>query len=75
MASGLRRPGVGLHRQLCRAAIIDHRYRAVFFPGDGLATELAQRFHAVTDQGLGYVIGDMWDGGNLEHYSPNQPRG
>jgi hypothetical protein len=23
---------------------------------------------------LRYVIGSMWDGGNLSHYSPDQPR-
>ncbi len=52
----------------------DHRYRAVFFPGDKLGTELTQRFHAATGQPLRYVIGTMWDGGNLAHYSPDQPQ-
>jgi 4-amino-4-deoxy-L-arabinose transferase-like glycosyltransferase len=52
----------------------DHRYRAVFFPGDKLAAELTQRFHAATGQPLRYVIGSMWDGGNLAHYSPDQPQ-
>ena len=46
--------------------LIDHRYRAVFFPGDKLAAALTQRFHAATGKQLSYVIGSMWtDGGNL----------
>jgi len=53
---------------------IDHRYRAVFFPGDKLGAELTQRFRAATGQPLRYVIGSMWDGGNLAHYSPDQPQ-
>jgi len=52
----------------------DHRYRAVFFPGDKLGQELTQRFHAATGAPLRYVIGSMWEGGNLAHYSPDQPR-
>jgi len=52
----------------------DHRYRAVFFPGDKLGEMLTQRFHAATGQPLRYVIGTMWDGGNLAHYSPDQPQ-
>jgi 4-amino-4-deoxy-L-arabinose transferase-like glycosyltransferase len=52
----------------------DHRYRAVFFPGDKLGTELTQRFHTATGAPLRYVIGSMWDGGNLAHYSPDQPQ-
>jgi len=54
--------------------LIDHRYRAVFFPGDKLAADLTQRFHAATGEPLRYVIGSMWDGGNLAHYSPDQPQ-
>jgi 4-amino-4-deoxy-L-arabinose transferase-like glycosyltransferase len=53
---------------------IDHRYRAVFFPGDKLGTELTARFHDATGQPLRYVVGSMWDGGNLAHYSPDQPQ-
>ena len=53
---------------------IDHRYRAVFFPGDELGETLTRRFHAATGQKLRYVIGSMWDGGNLAHYSPDQPQ-
>jgi hypothetical protein len=52
----------------------DHRYRAVFFPGDELARELSQRYRAVTGKPIVYVIGSMWDGGNIEHYAPDHPR-
>ena len=54
--------------------LFDHRYRAVFFPGDRLGEALTERFHAATGAPLHYVIGSMWDGGNLAHYSPDQPR-
>ena len=53
---------------------IDHRYRAVFYPGDRLADELARRFRAATGMPLTYVIGTMWDGGNVAHYAREQPR-
>jgi 4-amino-4-deoxy-L-arabinose transferase-like glycosyltransferase len=53
---------------------IDHRYRAVLFPGDALAAAIAQRFHAATGRPLVYVIGSMWDGGNAAHYSPERPQ-
>ena len=53
---------------------IDHRYRAVLFPGDALGATLTERFHAATGAPLRYVIGSMWDGGNLAHYSPDQPQ-
>ncbi|MFN3657647.1 MAG: glycosyltransferase family 39 protein [Pseudolabrys sp.] len=52
----------------------DHRYRAVFFPGADLAREITQRYRAVTGQRIVYVIGGMWDGGNVAHYSPDHPR-
>jgi 4-amino-4-deoxy-L-arabinose transferase-like glycosyltransferase len=52
----------------------DHRYRAVFFPGDKLGEKLTQAFRAATGAPLRYVIGTMWDGGNLAHYSPDQPQ-
>ncbi len=52
----------------------DHRYRAVFFPGDKLGATLTERFHAATGKKLSYVIGTMWDGGNLAHYSADQPQ-
>jgi hypothetical protein len=54
--------------------LIDHRYRAVFFPGNTLAAALTQRFHDATGQKLDYVVGSMWDGGNLAHYSPDRPQ-
>ncbi len=53
---------------------IDHRYRAVLFPGDKLGETLTARFHVATGAPLRYVVGSMWDGGNLSHYSPDQPR-
>jgi hypothetical protein len=52
----------------------DHRYRAVFFPGGELAHELSQRYRAVTGEPIAYVIGTMWDGGNVAHYARSQPR-
>ncbi len=52
----------------------DHRYRAVFFPGGSLGRDITQRYHAIANKKLRYVIGTMWDGGNLAHYSPDQPR-
>jgi hypothetical protein len=53
---------------------LDHRYRAVFFPGDRLAEELARRFRAATGRPLSYVIASMWEGGNVAHYASEQPR-
>jgi 4-amino-4-deoxy-L-arabinose transferase-like glycosyltransferase len=53
---------------------LDHRYRAVLFPGDKLGATLTTRFHEATGgTPLRYVIGSMWDGGNLAHYSSDQP--
>lgn len=52
----------------------DHRYRAVFYPGERLALELTRRYRAVTGQPIAYVIGSMWDGGNVAHYAPHHPR-
>ena len=52
----------------------DHRYRAVFYPGSRLADELSRRFRAATGQPLTYVVASMWDGGNIAHYAPEQPR-
>jgi Dolichyl-phosphate-mannose-protein mannosyltransferase len=54
--------------------LIDHRYRAAFYPGDKIAATLTQRFHNATGRKLSYVIGSMWDGGNLAHYSTDQPQ-
>ena len=52
----------------------DHRYRAVFFPGGDLGREISQRYRAVTGKPIVYVIGSMWDGGNVAHYAPSHPR-
>ncbi len=52
----------------------DHRYRAVLYPGDALARELTDRTRALTGKPVPYVIGTMWDGGNVSHYAPNHPR-
>jgi len=52
----------------------DHRYRAVFFPGGDMGRELSQRYRAVTGKPIVYVIGSMWDGGNVAHYAPEHPR-
>jgi 4-amino-4-deoxy-L-arabinose transferase-like glycosyltransferase len=54
--------------------MLDHRYRNAFFPGDALAADLTQRFHDATGgKRLSYVIGSMWIGGNVAHYSPDHP--
>ncbi len=52
----------------------DHRYRAVFFPGEALAREITARYRAVTGDAPVEVIGSMWDGGNIAHYAPSHPR-
>lgn len=52
----------------------DHRYRAVLYPGEALARELSDRTRAVTGKPIVYVIGSMWDGGNVSHYAPSHPR-
>jgi hypothetical protein len=53
---------------------LDHRYRAVLFPGAELSAELEARFRAATGRPLVYVIGSMWNGGNVAHYSPLRPQ-
>ena len=52
----------------------DHRYRAVFFPGGSLGRDIGERYRAATGEPPSYVIGTMWDGGNVEHYAPSHPR-
>jgi 4-amino-4-deoxy-L-arabinose transferase-like glycosyltransferase len=52
----------------------DHRYRAAFFPGDLLSAAITQRFEAATGHEPAYVIGSMWDGGNVAHYSAERPQ-
>jgi hypothetical protein len=49
-------------------------YIAVLFPGDRLGQEMSRRYRAMTGQPLAYVIGRMWDGGNISHYAPEHPR-
>jgi 4-amino-4-deoxy-L-arabinose transferase-like glycosyltransferase len=52
----------------------DHRYRAVLFPGEQLATQIATRYQDKTGMPLAYVVGSMWLGGNIGHYAPEHPR-
>jgi 4-amino-4-deoxy-L-arabinose transferase-like glycosyltransferase len=52
----------------------DHRYRATSFPGEAMAREISQRYRAQTNRPLTYVIGSMWDGGNIGHYAAEHPR-
>jgi 4-amino-4-deoxy-L-arabinose transferase-like glycosyltransferase len=53
---------------------LDHRYRAVLFPGGRLAAEITDRYRAATGAALRYVVATMWLGGNIGHYSADQPR-
>ena len=52
----------------------DHRYRAAFFPGDLLSAAITQRFEQATGHKPAYIIGSMWDGGNVAHYSDQHPQ-
>ncbi len=52
----------------------DHRYRAVFFPGASLGQQIEEKFTAAMGRPPAYVIGSMWDGGNVEHYAASHPR-
>ena len=52
----------------------DHRYRAAFFPGDLLSAAITQRFEQATGRKPAYIIGSMWDGGNVAHYSAQRPQ-
>ncbi len=52
----------------------DHRYRAAFFPGDLLSAAITQRFEQTTGQKPAYIIGSMWDGGNVAHYAAQRPQ-
>jgi 4-amino-4-deoxy-L-arabinose transferase-like glycosyltransferase len=52
----------------------DHRYRAAFFPGDLLSAAITQRFQQATGHEPAYIIGSMWDGGNVAHYSAQRPQ-
>jgi 4-amino-4-deoxy-L-arabinose transferase-like glycosyltransferase len=51
-----------------------NRYIAVLFPGDRLGEEMSRRYRAMTGKPLAYVIGSMWDGGNVGRYAPEHPR-
>jgi hypothetical protein len=53
---------------------IKERYTAELYPGDALGHEMSRRFRALTGQPLAYVIGSMWDGGNIGRYAPEHPR-
>jgi hypothetical protein len=50
------------------------RYIAVLFPGDRLGWEMSRRYRAMTGKPLDYVVGSMWDGGNVSRYAPERPR-
>jgi len=52
----------------------DHRYRAVFYPGTTIGRDIEARYRAFTGADPVYVIGTMWDGGNVEHYAASHPR-
>jgi 4-amino-4-deoxy-L-arabinose transferase-like glycosyltransferase len=52
----------------------DHRYRAAFFPGDRLSEAITQRFEQATGKKPAYIIGSMWDGGNVAHYASERPQ-
>ena len=52
----------------------DHRHRAAFFPGAQLSAAITQRFEQATGQEPRYIIGSMWDGGNVAHYSKARPQ-
>jgi 4-amino-4-deoxy-L-arabinose transferase-like glycosyltransferase len=52
----------------------DHRYRAAFFPGDRLSEAVTQRFEQATGRKPAYIIGSMWDGGNVAHYASERPQ-
>jgi 4-amino-4-deoxy-L-arabinose transferase-like glycosyltransferase len=49
-------------------------YSAVVYPGDKLGAEISRRFREHTGRPLAYVIGPMWEGGNVAHYAPEHPR-
>src|SRR5262249_50302226 len=39
-----------------------------------LGRDIDARFRAASGAAPVYVIGTMWDGGNVEHYAPSRPR-
>jgi Dolichyl-phosphate-mannose-protein mannosyltransferase len=53
---------------------LDHRFRAALFPGVELSAAITQRSEAATGGKPAYIIGSMWDGGNVAHYSHERPQ-
>jgi hypothetical protein len=53
---------------------VHERYIAVLYPGDRLGQEMSRRYRAMTGKPLAYVVGPMWEGGNIGHYAPERPR-
>ncbi len=49
-------------------------YTAILYPGDQLAAEMSRRFRTLTGRPLAYLVGPMWEGGNVAHYAPEHPR-
>ena len=49
-------------------------YTAILYPGDQLAAEMSRRFRTLTGRPLAYLIGPMWEGGNVAHYASEHPR-
>jgi hypothetical protein len=54
--------------------LYSQNYLAVMFPGGRLGEEMTRRYRVMTGRPLAYVIGTMWLGGNVGHYSPDHPR-
>lgn len=53
---------------------LQERYTAELYPGGRLADEMSRRFTEMTGRPLTYVIGSMWNGGNIGRYAPTHPR-
>jgi Dolichyl-phosphate-mannose-protein mannosyltransferase len=45
-----------------------------FMPGRELAAQVVERYRKLTGQTPPYVIGSMWIGGIVSHYTPGRPR-
>jgi hypothetical protein len=45
-----------------------------FMPGRELAAQVVERYRKLTGQAPPYVIGSMWIGGTVSHYTPSRPR-
>ena len=70
----VRLPGRGLLYSFRRSAELRQPLPRGVIPGRPLGREITQRYHTITGKRLSYVVGPMWVGGNVAHYSPNQPR-